>query len=210
MYHQYPEYPLRIFLALLGSIVLISLSACNDTSTTPVTPTDTTLTSKSITITPDSVRDFYYSFDLDSAVVASDSMTSKWDMCVRHVFGGGRTVQIDVLFNSGSVNDNGKTMAYVVDTTFDNVTTYTAANFRSDSVAASGRIASVALDGTGMFNYNPSTHLISPNSQKTVIIKSANSNVYKLQFVSLSVPMSTYDLSTFALRYLKASGTRLK
>ncbi len=186
------------------------MSSCDEATTTPTTPVDSTLTTKTISVTPDSANDYLYSLDANAAIGITDLPKSTWDMRVNHVFGGGRTTQIDVLFNSGSVNSTGLTKAYVVDTTFDNVTVVDPTKFRVDSSSTSGRIVSTKLDGSGLFVYNPATHMISTNAMKTLIVQSASGAYYKVQFISISTPASTTALSTFVIRYLKAFGTKLK
>ena len=198
---------MRVLALLLCVLTFAGFSSCTDTTTTP---TNTTLVARTLTFTPDSVTNYHYSLDSNGLVYAAFYPTSAWDINVMNVWGGGRSRQIDVLFNSGTVNAAGLTKAYVVDTTFDNVTTYDNSKFMVDDTASSKRISSVALDGTGIFNYNMTTNTITPNPQKTLIIKTAGGTVYKLQFVSLTVAASRYAQSTFSIRYIKASGTRLK
>lgn len=166
---------------LLGSLLLPS---CSDT--TPSGPTNTdSVTVRTVTFSPDSVNSFYFSLDSGVPVIVEKVQESTWDMMVKPVWGGGRTTQIDILFNSGSVNSMGTTTAYVTDTTFDNVSIVTPSLLRADSSSASGRIASVDLTGKGIFNYEPAKRTISPNAQKTLVVKSASGAYYKVQFVSL-------------------------
>jgi hypothetical protein len=190
-------------------LALLALSSCSDTTPSGPTTADS-VTVKTVTFTPDSVDSYYFSFDAGIPVIVEKTQETTWDMMVKPVFGGGKTTQIDVLFNSGSVNTIGKTTAYVTDTTFDNVTVANPALLRVDSLAPSGRIASVDLTGKGIFNYEPAKRSISPNAQKTIIVKSASGAVYKVQFISLTVPMSRSELGTFVMRYGKAVGLRLK
>jgi hypothetical protein len=190
----------------LGSMMLPS---CSDTTPSGPTSTDTVAV-RTITFSPDSVNSFYFSLDSGVPVLVEKVQESTWDMMVKPVWGGGRTTQIDIFFNSGSVNSTGTTTAYVTDTTFDNVSVVTPSLLRADSSSASGRIASIDLTGKGMFNYEPAKRTISPNAQKTLVVKSASGAYYKVQFVSLSVPMSRTELGTFVMRYAKAVGTRLK
>jgi hypothetical protein len=190
----------------LGSMMLPS---CSDTTPSGPTSTDTVAV-RTITFSPDSVNSFYFSLDSGVPVMVEKVQESTWDMMVKPVWGGGRTTQIDIFFNSGSVNSTGTTTAYVTDTTFDNVSVVTPSLLRADSSSASGRIASIDLTGKGMFNYEPAKRTISPNAQKTLVVKSASGAYYKVQFVSLSVPMSRTELGTFVMRYAKAVGTRLK
>lgn len=190
----------------LGSMMLPS---CSDTTPSGPTSTDTVAV-RTITFSPDSVNSFYFSLDSGVPVMVEKVQESTWDMMVKPVWGGGRTTQIDIFFNSGSVNSTGTTTAYVTDTTFDNVSVVTPSLLRADSSSASGRIASIDLTGKGMFNYEPAKRTISPNAQKTLVVKSASGAYYKVQFVSLSVPISRTELGTFVMRYAKAVGTRLK
>ncbi len=199
------------YLSLIAVAVLMSaFSACTETTSPNTTPTDTTLVSKSVSMVPDSANDYYFSFETNAAIPKANLTSSNWDMRINHAFGGGRTQQLDVLFNSGTVGTDGHTMAYVVDTTYDNVSVAESAKLRADSMSASGRIVSTALDGTSLFVYNPSTHIISTNPQKTIIVRTNNGSFYKVQLVSLTNPVSRYELSSFTFRYLKGSGTKLK
>ena len=199
------------YLALIAVFgVLISLSSCKDDTTSPVIPVDSTLVTKTVTMTPDSANDLYFSFDNNAAVPKSGASGTNWDMRINHVFGGGRTQQIDVLFNSGSEYSAGNTKAYVVDTTFDNVSYADAAKCRVDSATTSGRIVGIGLSSSDFFVYNPSTHMIAPNPQKSIVVRTASGAFYKVQVVGMSISASQYELSTFTIRYTKAYGTKLK
>ena len=199
----------RSIAVIVISVWLLGTSSCTDTKPSGPTSSDT-VAIRTLTFTPDSIDSFYFSFDSGIPVIVEKTQETSWDMLVKPVWGGGKTTQIDVLFNSGSVNSVGKTMAYVSDTTFDNVSAVNPTLFRVDSLAPSGRIASVDLTGKGIFNYEPAKRSISPNAQKTIIIKSTSGAYFKLQFVALNVPMSRSELSSFVIRYGKAVGLRLK
>ncbi|MFM7773323.1 MAG: hypothetical protein ACKO9V_00590 [Candidatus Kapaibacterium sp.] len=205
-YRQHVAFFLRVSVL---SIVIASLASCTERSPTAPTVGDSVVV-RTVTFTPDSTGPFHFSFDSGVPVIVEKPQESSWDMMVKPVFGGGRTTQIDVLFNSGSVNVAGSTTAYVTDTTFDNVTVADPTLLRPDSLAPSGRIASVDLTGKGIFNYEPAKRSISPNPQKTIILKSSSGALYKVQFISLSVPMSRSELGTFVMRYGKGIGRRLK
>lgn len=199
----------RSLFVIVIAVWSLGMSSCSDITPSGPTTSDT-VAIRTLTFTPDSVNSFYFSFDSGVPVIVEKTQETTWDMMVKPVWGGGKTTQIDVLFNSGSVNSVGKTMAYVSDTTFDNVSVVNPALFRVDSLAPGGRIASVDLTGKGIFNYEPAKRTISPNAQKTIIVKSSSGAYYKLQFVSLNVPMSRSELSSFVIRYGKAVGQRLK
>ena len=200
--------PLHLF-SVVAFVEIVSLFSCSDV-TTITTPTNDSLVIKTIQFVPDSSSGYYFSFDSGTSLVVEKETETIWDMVVKPVFGGGRTTRIDVLFNSGSVNEAGTTKAYVVDTTFDNVSVWSVSALRGDSSSTSGRIASVDLSGKGLFNYDPVNRTIAPNPFKTIIVRSKGGSVYKLQFVTLTVPQSRSELGAFTMRYAKAVGTRLK
>ncbi len=163
---------------------------------------------------PDSLSYVYYSFDSDTTIAASRAATDVWDIRLPHLSPSSRAV--DVMLNSGNLNPNGKTLGVVIDSTFDLLSTAPVdATFRQEDTTSSKRIISIDLFGKGMFNYNSASRTITPNPQKTLVLKT-RSNVYvKVQFVNLyqnavANPTMLTPLGYYRLRYVKSMTRQIR
>jgi hypothetical protein len=201
----------RFFLALLSCVPI--LASC--TAPNPTSGTGTTLTPRIVSnIRPDSLSVIYFSFDRDTTVPISRANTDEWDIQLPFLNQNSRAV--DVLLNSGNVNPNGKTIGTVVDSTFDLVTTAPPdAQLRTEDTTSSRRVVSIDLFGKGMFNYNSAQRTITPNPQKTLILKTRSGNYVKVQFVNLykdaiANPTMFSPLGYYRLRYVKSMTRTLK
>jgi hypothetical protein len=163
---------------------------------------------------PDTLSFVYYSFDSDTTIAASQAATDVWDIRLPHLSPSSRAV--DILLNSGNLNPNVKTTGVVVDSTFDLLTTAPAdASFRNEDTTSSNRIISIDLFGKGMFTYNSSARTITPNPQKTLVLKTRTGKYVKVQFVNIykdaaTNPTMYTPLGYYRLRYVKNTTRQLK
>lgn len=203
----------KIFCFLSAFILLFTLDSCSDSSSN-VQPTIDTVSTRIIkNIIPDTLQSkfVYYSLDGDSVVPPSKSATTEWDIKMSYLYGGGKTKQIDIFLNSGTVNPSGLTKGLIVDTTFDLLTTAPAdSNFKIDDQSTSGRILSIALAPPGnFFTYDGSSRTINPVAQKTLVIKTRLGNYVKLQILSIykdqpEKPTMFSEIGYYSFRYAKS------
>jgi hypothetical protein len=189
------------------------VSCCTQNS--PTTPTSSTtasfvgLTPRVVSeLRPDSLAQFmYFSFDSDAIIAPSRAATDEWD--IRLPFLNLQSRAVDVVLNSGNVNANGKTIGITIDSTFDLLSVApTDSQLRSEDTTSSKRIVSIDLFGKGMFNYNSAQRTITPNPQKTLVLKTRTGFYVKVQFVNLyqnaaSSPTMSTPLGYYRLRYVK-------
>ena len=209
----------KIFCFLSAFILLFSLDSCSDSSSNVPTTIDTVSTRIIKNIIPDTLQSkfIYYSLDGDSVVPPSKSATTEWDVKMAYLYGGGKTKQIDIFLNSGTVNPSGLTKGLIVDTTFDLLTTAPAdSNFKIDDQSNNGRILSIALAPPGnFFTYDGSSRTINPVAQKTLVIKTRLGNYVKLQILSIykdqpEKPTMFSEIGYYSFRYAKSSTKKLK
>lgn len=181
------------------------LNSC-DTSVTNISTG--TLTPRIISnLKPDSLSFIYYSFDSDTTIAATQANTDAWDIRLPQLSASSRAV--DILLNSGNVNPNGKTLGIVIDSTFDVLSTAPLDSaLRSDDTTAAKRVISIDLLGKGMFTYNSASRTITPNPQKTLVLKTRTGKYVKVQFVNLykdavASPTMFTPLGYYRLRYVK-------
>ncbi|NQY30352.1 MAG: hypothetical protein HRT69_12875 [Flavobacteriaceae bacterium] len=123
-------------------------------------------------------------FDFNTGQITTN--TTDWDIAFR-----GTTI----IFNGGVVTGsadepirNGNTGAYIDNDTFTNVSGVTEANFVLDS--ASG-LAIQTGSGNGWYTYDPVNHLISPTSNKIIVVKTRDGKYAKIQILSYYKDMDT-------------------
>lgn len=197
-----------LFFGLLGGSCEKTLTGGNGTGTGNFTPRIVS------NLYPEVSRVLYYSFDGDTTIAASLAGTDTWDVELPSLTPSSRSV--DVFLNSGNKNSFGKTLGIVVDSTFDLVTVAPPDSvFRTEDTASSRRIVSIDLLGKGMFNYNSAQHTITPNPQKTLILKTRSGTYVKVQFVNLykdavAMPTIQTPLGYYRLRYVKSATRQLK
>jgi hypothetical protein len=204
---------------LLLSLCALGLFSCKDedSTTNTVIKGDTLVQKTLLDIVPDTTQAkfLYYSIDGDSVVPASKANTDLWDIKLAYLYGGGKTRQIDIFLNSGTVNTTGKTKGILADTTFDLLTTAPADEaFKADDTASARRIIPVSLDGKGMFVYNPSARTITPAPQKTLVLKTRNGNYAKLQIISIykgrpATPDMMSEIGYYSFRYARSNSRKL-
>lgn len=205
----------RITIALLCTALV--LNSCSDES--PVNQGSNTqiLTVKTVTgARPDTLTSkfLYFSFDADDFIAPTKDTTAEWDIRLPFLYGGGRTRAIDIVLNSGTINVSGKTVGKVVDTTFDILKSAPEdALLKSDDVM--NRVISIAVDGTGMFTYDPASRTLNPAPQRTLVLKTKKGTYVKFQVMSLYkdqplVPSMTSELGHYSFRYAKSQDRNLR
>jgi hypothetical protein len=200
---------------ILTSCCILALHLCISCVVDPGKTSTGTLTPRTITeLKPDTLSYIYFSFDNDTTIAAAQASTDAWDIRLPHLSPSSRAV--DVVLNSGNVNPNGKTVGVVIDSTFDLLSSAPLDSaFRADDTASAKRVISIDLFGKGMFNYNSSTRTITPNPQKSLVLKTRTGKYVKVQFVNLykdavASPTMLTPLGYYRLRYVKNTTRVLK
>lgn len=212
----------------LSAIIALTLVSCTDEENVVNVNTGDTLITKTILgVVPDTLvsKFMYYSFDADSFIPASQAATDAWDIRLPYLYGGGKTRSIDIVLNSGTINivmDSGrinligKTKGKIIDTTFDLLQSAPADDqLMIDDTATASRIIPIAIDGTGMFTYEPASRTINPAPQRTLVLKTKSGKYVKFQIISLykgqpAPPNMMSELGHYYFRYAKSNNRNLK
>ena len=212
-----------------SAIIALTLVSCTDNDTVVnIGGNDTVSTKTVLGIVPDTLisKFVYFSFDADSFIPASQAATDAWDIRLPYLYGGGKTRSIDIVLNSGTINiivlDSGrinligKTKGKIIDTTFDLLQSAPSDDqLIVDDTANSKRIIPTAIDGTGMFTYEPTSRTINPAPQKTLVLKTKSGKYVKFQVTSLykgqpAPPTMMSELGHYSFRYAKSNNRNLK
>ena len=203
----------------LSAIIALTLISCTDEDNTVNVGTGDTLVTKTILgAVPDTLvsKFMYYSFDADSFIAPANAESDAWDIRLPYLYGGGKTRSIDIVLNSGTINMNGKTKGRIVDTTFDLLQSApTDDQLKIDDTATASRIIPIAIDGTGMFTYEPASRTINPAPQRTLVLKTKSGKYVKFQIISLykgqpAPPTMMSELGHYYFRYAKSNNRNLK
>lgn len=204
---------------VLSAIIALTLVSCTDEeNAVNVNTGDTLITKTVLGAVPDTLisKFLYYSFDSDSFITPANAETDAWDIRLPYLYGGGKTRSIDIVLNSGTINVNGKTKGKVVDTTFDLLQSAPADDqLITDDTAIANRVIPIAIDGTGMFTYEPASRTINPAPQRTLVLKTKAGNYVKFQITSLykgqpAPPTMMSELGHYSFRYAKSNSKNLK
>jgi hypothetical protein len=203
----------------LSAIIALTLVSCTDEENVVNVNTGDTLITKTILgVVPDTLvsKFMYYSFDADSFIAPANAESDAWDIRLPYLYGGGKTRSIDIVLNSGTINMNGKTKGRIVDTTFDLLQSApTDDQLKIDDTATASRIIPIAIDGTGMFTYEPASRTINPAPQRTLVLKTKSGKYVKFQIISLykgqpAPPTMMSELGHYYFRYAKSNNRNLK
>lgn len=203
-----------ITIALLFGLIL---SSCSEDSSVMPNPNSEILQVKTVSgARPDTLssRYLYFSFDTDDFVNPSKDTTDEWDIRLPFLYGGGKTRNIDIVLNSGTINSVGKTKGKVIDTTFDLlISAPEEAMLKAEDNA--NRVISLAVDGTGMFAYDSPSRTLNPTPQRTLVLRTKKGTYVKFQMISLykgqpAVPTMMSELGYYSFRYAKSSTRNLR
>ncbi|MET4105967.1 HmuY family protein [Hymenobacter sp. UYP22] len=144
---------------------------------------------------PSQPRHFaFYSLVTNSEVPYTDSATTKWDIAVR-----GTTI----LINGGS-SGPGQGGAIVKEGLFAEQTTAPTTDYKVDARSAP---AITTGSGKGWYNYNSTTHVVSPIPGRVLLIRTATGKYAKLEVVSYykdapASPGGTEPSGYYTFRYV--------
>lgn len=192
----------------LAATALTTLFACSGDDNTPTVvpvqaqtvsnlPADPTTGVNPTTGQPQGTTGKFTFYNLrDNKTVANtDSATNKWDVGFR-----GTTI----IVNGGAIR-SGQGGAYVHTGTFEELTTLPAsATFAQDQSATA--LAIPTGSGSGWYNYNSTTNIISPVPGRVLVIRTGDGNYAKLEILSYyenapAVPTATSRSRFYTFRY---------
>jgi hypothetical protein len=197
----------KLYAAVLFMMAMVAAACDTGTTTGPGDHAAVTRTN----MQPDSTAGWlYYSLEGDSVVPPSKAATAEWDIRMAYLLCCGNTQQIDVFLNSGTAGP-GMVKGAIVESRFENLRTVPASStLRIDDTSRVDRIIPVSLtNGVRLFSYNASTHTISVNPDRVLVVMREDGATFKFQFTSIykdapSDPTWLTPLGFYHFRYQKA------
>lgn len=199
--------------ALLLATGTLALASCSkDDDPTTVTPAAQAQTVNSLSAAgtasatgqPTAAKHYtFFSLADNKQIAYTDSNTTKWDVAFR-----GTTI----LTNSG-ISGPGQGGAQVYTGLFADLTTAPTTGYAVDAASA---LAIPAGSGKGWYNYDATTHIVSPVAGKVLAIRTATGKYAKLEITSYyknapATPSATDLSGYYSFRYVyQPNGTSLK
>ncbi len=193
-----------------GTLALVSCSKGDDTTTvTPAVQAQTvsnlaTVGTTSSTGQPLSPKHYtFYSLADGKEIAYTDSNSTKWDIAVN------RTT---ILINGGS-SGPGQGGAQIYKGLFADMTDAPTTSYSVDAPTAK---AIPAVPGQGWYNYDGTTHIVSPIAGRVLLIRTAIGKYAKMEITSYyknapATPSATDPSGYYTFRYVyQPNGTRLK
>lgn len=136
----------------------------------------------------------FYNLAASKEVPYTDSASTKWDIAVR-----GTTILVN-----GGTSGPGKGSAQVVDGLFAELAEAPRTGYKQDAATAK---AIPTGSGNGWYNYNSTTHLITPIAGKVIMLQTADGKYAKMEVVSYykdapAAPTATSTSGCYTFRYL--------
>lgn len=136
----------------------------------------------------------FYNLATGKEVPYTDSASTKWDIAVRGT---------DILVNGGT-SGPGKGSAQVVDGLFTELAEAPAAGYKQDAATAK---AIPKGTGKGWYNYNSTTHIITPIAGKVIMLQTADGKYAKMEVVSYykdapATPTTATPSGYYTFRYM--------
>ncbi|WP_375444206.1 HmuY family protein [uncultured Fibrella sp.] len=137
----------------------------------------------------------FYNLRDNKTVANTDSASNKWDIGFRGT---------SVIINGGPIR-SGQGGAYVYTGTFEQLTTVpTSATFAQDQTSG---LAIPAVSGSGWYNYNSSTNIVTPIPGRVLVIRTGDGKYAKLEVLSYyenapAAPVATSRSRFYTFRYV--------
>ncbi|RYF71671.1 MAG: hypothetical protein EOO39_13535 [Cytophagaceae bacterium] len=192
---------------LLLTATLATTVACKKEEATPVVvpvqaqtvtnlPADPTTGTDPVTGRPTGSTNKYtfYSLRENKTIANTDSASTKWDIGFRGT---------SIIVNGGPIR-SGQGGAYVYTGTFEELTTVpTSTTFAQDQSSA---LAIPAVSGSGWYNYNSSTNIVSPIPGRVLLIRTGDGKYAKVEILSYyenapATPVATSRSRFYTFRY---------
>ena len=166
---------LKTLLIIMAALPLV-INSCKkdkDEEQQPVTPVTLDVKTFSNLFANDSSGHYtFYSLRTNSVVSLSDSASANWDLAF---FGS------NILTNNGT-SGPGNGGAAVVEQGFDDVTT--APDDNSIKTDSGNTLAIPTGSGNGWYNYDAVSHIITPISGRTIVLRTADGKYGKVEILS--------------------------
>lgn len=187
----------KLFLCAFAALSVLAVSCSKDDEADTTAPAVTsTVTVRNLAADTGNTSHYVFFRLSDSTIVPlSDSASTKWDI-------GFRTTSIIV---NGGVSGPGTAAAQTVATGFADLTTAPATGYLRDS--AGGRAIAAWYD------YNPTTHIVTPKAGNTIVVKTANNKYAKISILSyykdaVAAPQLSTPSRYYTFRYsIQQNGT---
>ena len=162
-------------LPLLAAALTLLFTACDDSSTGPNGGEETsqieTHTVKNISTGQRGAPQIAY-YSLRGNALVEDSASTEWDVAFSRT----------TIYTNSQASGPGNGGAIVLDKSFDATTIAPSKGYKVDTDSG---LAIPAGSDNGWYNYNSSTHLITPIEGKTIVIRTADGEYYaKLNILS--------------------------
>lgn len=165
-----------VSLPLLAAVFALLFTACDDSSTGPdnggeESQIETHTVADISTGERGNAIIAYYSLRENNLV--QDSASTDWDIAFSRT----------TIYTNSEASGPGEGGAVVLDQSFDATTTAPSTGYAVDTTATA--LAIPTGSGSGWYNYNTSTHIITPIENKTIVIRTADGGHYaKLRILS--------------------------
>lgn len=187
----------KLFLCAFAALSVLAVSCSKDDDADTTAPAVTsTVTVRNLAADTGNTSHYVFFRLSDSTIVPlSDSASTKWDI-------GFRTTSIIV---NGGVSGPGTAAAQTVATGFADLTNAPATGYLRDS--AGGRAIAAWYD------YNPTTHIVTPKAGNTIVVKTANNKYAKISILSyykdaVAAPQLSTPSRYYTFRYsIQQNGT---
>ncbi len=196
----------RAFSILLPLFALGFLAACDSNDPDDVLEEVVAETVTSLPADPATGRDpntgapistgryTFFSLRDGTTVANSDSLTNKWDLGFR-----GTTIIVN-----GGTGRVGNAAAQIVSGTFEELTSAPTSGYNQDDGAS---LALSSGGGNGWYNYNPTTHLVTPVPGRVIVVRTADGRYAKVSIQSYykdapASPTQASESGYYTFRYV--------
>ncbi len=126
----------------------------------------------------------YFSFSTNATVDSNQKKTNSWDVSFANIYNSYVTINNSTNPVSPGYGGSAQGALYIVDKPFDSVKVVPAASDVNVNGAA-GMDGYPSSSWPGWYQYNPTTHIMTALTAKTLVIKMANGKYAKLEMTSL-------------------------
>ncbi len=156
--------------------VVFSVTACKDKKKTPEPITEEegleVHTARNIPGDPGNTNQYtFFSFRNNAVVPKSDSATTQWDIAFKST----------TIIVNGGVSGPGSGAVHIYNGIFNEVQEAPESGYTTDTESGP---AIVAMSGSGWYNYNSSSHVVSPIPGRVLVFKTAQGKYAKVEIIS--------------------------
>lgn len=127
-------------------------------------------------------KSIYFSLVTNATVDSSQKKSNNWDIAFTNIYNSYVTINNGTNQNSPGFGGTAQGALYLVNQPFDSVKTVPATANVNGSVGMDGY---PSASWPGWYQYNSTTHIMTPLTGKTLVIRMANGKYAKLEMISL-------------------------